>query len=64
MPIATAITISLIMLYMLLRAVKRTGELLVKALMHVGGSRKFISAPTTFLSARVVQEMREPPPTT
>ena len=63
MPIATAITIILIMVYMLLRAVKRTGELLVKALTRVGGSRKIISAPTILLSARL-REMREPPPST
>jgi len=63
MPIATAITIILIMVYMLLRAVKRAGELLVKALMRVGGSRKIISAPTILRSARL-REMREPPPST
>jgi len=61
MPITTGITIILIMLYMLLRAVKRMGELLVKALMHVGGSRKIMSAPTLFVCARL-REMREPPP--
>jgi Na+/H+ antiporter NhaD/arsenite permease-like protein len=60
MPIATAITIVLIMVYMLLRAVKRMGELLVKVLMHMGGSRNIKSAPTIFLPARL-REMREPP---
>ena len=63
MPITTGITIILIMLYMLLRAVKRMGELLVKALMHVGGFIKIISAPTILVSARL-REMREPPSST
>ena len=40
MPIATAITIILIMVYILLRAVSRTGELLLKTLVRVGGLRK------------------------
>jgi hypothetical protein len=51
MPIATAITIILIMVYILLRAVSRTGELLLKTLVRVGGLRK-ITTPTMFLGAR------------
>ena len=52
MPIATAITIILIMVYILLRAVSRTGELLLKTLVRVGGLRKITSTPTMFLGAR------------
>ena len=52
MPIATAITIILIMVYILLRAVSRTGELLLKTLVRVGGLRKITSTPTMFLGAK------------
>jgi hypothetical protein len=38
--------------YILLRAVSRTGELLLKTLVRVGGLRKITSTPTMFLGAR------------
>ena len=40
MPIATAITIILIMVYILLRAVSRTSELLLKTLARLSRPRK------------------------
>ena len=40
MPIATAITIILILVSMLLHAISRTGELLLKTLGRLGGQRK------------------------
>ena len=52
MPIAAAITIILTMVYILLRAVSRIGELLLKTLVRVGGLRKITSTPTMFLGAR------------
>ena len=51
MPIATAITIILIMVYILLRAVSRTGALLLKTLVRVGGLRK-INVDTDNVSRR------------
>ena len=52
MPIATTITIILIMVYILLRAVSRTGALLLKTLVRVGGLRKITSTPTRLLGAK------------
>ena len=40
MPIATAIMIILIIVCILLRAISRTSELLIKTLVRLGGSRK------------------------
>ena len=40
MPIATAIMIILIVVYILLRAVSRTSELLLKTLARLSGPRK------------------------
>ena len=51
MPIATAITIILIMVYIFLRAVSRTGELLLKTLVRLGGLIKITSTPAMFLGA-------------
>jgi hypothetical protein len=52
MPIATAITIIFIMVYIVLRAVSRTGKLLLKTLERIGGPREMTSTPTMFLGAR------------